>query len=89
MMGWYVGDHMTGWGWVGMSLSSLLFIAGLVLGGLLLIRYTRQQDPPNESHSPEQILAEGSARGDLSEEQYRQQVATLRDTGAQAAGGPP
>lgn len=46
MMGWYVGDHMTGWGWFGMTLSSLLFIALLVLGGMLLVRCTRQSDGP-------------------------------------------
>lgn len=83
MMGWYVGDHMTGWGWVGMTLSSLLFIAVLVLGGMLLIRYARQQqEPPPAPRSAEQILADRYARGELTEEQYRQQLATLRDTGA-------
>jgi putative membrane protein len=83
MMGWYVGDHMTGWGWVGMTLSSVLFVALLVLGGLLLLRVARQSDRPAEPvRSPEQLLAERFARGELSDEQYRQQMATLRDTGA-------
>jgi putative membrane protein len=83
MMGWYVGDHMTGWGWVGMTLSSALFIALLVLGGMLLLRVARQSDRPAESsRSPERLLAERYARGAISEEQYRQQMATLRDTGA-------
>ena len=83
MMGWYVGDHMTGWGWFGMTLSSLLFIALLVLGGMLLVRYTRQSDgSAAPSRSAEQILAERFARGELTDEQYRQQLATLRDTGA-------
>ena len=82
MMGWYVGEHMTGWGWAAMTISSLLFLALLVLGGMTLIRYDRQQEPPAASRSPEQILAERYARGQLSEEQYRQQLATLRETGA-------
>jgi hypothetical protein len=52
MMGWYVGDHMTGWGWVGMTLSTVLFLALLVIGGMLLIRFARQPDrqgPPPRS----------------------------------------
>jgi putative membrane protein len=83
MMGWYVGDHMTGWGWVGMTLSSILFIALLVLAGMLLIRLARQSDRPAEPvSSPERLLAERYARGEISDEQYRGQLGTLRDTGA-------
>jgi putative membrane protein len=83
MMGWYVGDHMTGWGWVGMTLSSLLFIALLVGGGALLIRLAGQPGHPVEPpRSPEQLLAERFARGEISDEQFRQQLATLRDTRA-------
>lgn len=83
MMGWYVGDHMTGWGWIGMTLSSLLFIALLVGGGALLIRLARQPDRPlAETRSAEQLLAERYARGEISDEQFRQQLATLRDSGA-------
>jgi putative membrane protein len=83
MMGWYVGDHMTGWGWVGMTLSSLLFIALLVGAGALLIRLTGQPGHAAEQpRSPEQLLAERFARGELTDEEYRQRLATLRDTGA-------
>ena len=81
-MGWYVGEHMTGWGWVGMTLSSLLFIALLVLGGALLVRLTRQPDRrPAAASSPAQLLAERYARGEINDEQFRQQLATLRDSG--------
>ena len=81
MMGWYVGDHMSGWGWVGMTLSTLLFVGLLVLAGLLLVRATRQQERPTSS-TPEQLLAERYARGDIDEEEYRRRLATLTDTGA-------
>jgi putative membrane protein len=81
MMGWYVGDYMSGWGWVGMTLSSILFVGLLVLGGLLLVRATRQQERPTPS-SPERLLAERYARGDIDEEEYRRRLATLTDTGA-------
>ncbi len=82
-MGWYVGDHMTGWGWIGMTLSSLLFVALLVGGGALLIRLARQPDrPAADTRSPEEILAARFARGELTDDQFRRQLATLRDTGA-------
>ena len=85
MMGWYVGDHMTGWGWIGMTLSSLLFVAILIGGGALLVRLARQPGHPVEpSRSPEQLLAERYARGEVSDEDYRQRLATLRDTGTLA-----
>jgi putative membrane protein len=53
-----------------------------VLGGMLLIRCARLQAPPVAPRSPEQVLAERFARGELTEEQYRRQLAALRDTGA-------
>ena len=81
MMGWYVGDHMSGWGWVGMTLSTVLFVGLLVVGGLLLVRAARQQERPTPS-SPEQLLAERFARGDIDEEEYRRRLTTLNDTGA-------
>jgi putative membrane protein len=81
MMGWYVGEHMSGWGWVGMTLSSVLFVGLLVLGGLLLVRATRRQERPTTS-SPEQVLAERYARGDIDEEEFRRRLATLTGSGA-------
>jgi putative membrane protein len=82
MMGWYVGDHMSGWGWLGMTLSTVLFVGLLVLGGLLLVRVTRQSDRPLAVPSPERLLAERYARGDIDEEEYRRRLATLTATGA-------
>jgi putative membrane protein len=82
MMGWYVGDHMTGWGWAGMTLSTILFVGLLVLGGLLLVRVARQDERPLTPRSPEQLLAERYARGDLDDEEYRRRLVTLTDTGA-------
>jgi len=81
MMGWYVGDHMTGWGWAGMAISTLLFVALLVLGGAVLVRLARQPDRTAAPRSPEQLLADRFARGEITEEEYRQRLATLRDTG--------
>jgi putative membrane protein len=82
MMGWYVGDHMNGWGWVGMTLSTALFVGLLVLGGLVLVRVARQLERPAAPLSPEQVLAERYARGDIDEEEFRRRMATLTDAGA-------
>lgn len=82
MMGWYVGDHMSGWGWLGMTLSTVLVVGLLVLGGLLLVRNTRQSERPLAAPSPERLLAERYARGDIDEEEYRRRLATLTAPGA-------
>ena len=82
MMSWYVGDHMTGWGWVGMTLSTVLFVGLLVVGGLLLVRSAKPSERPPTPPSPEQVLAERYARGDIDEEEYRRRLATLADAGA-------
>lgn len=80
-MGWYDGDHMSGWTWLGMSLSGLLVTGLLVLGGLLLVRAARRDDRSVPS-TPEQVLADRYARGEIDEEEYRRRLATLTDTGA-------
>ena len=54
----------------------------LVLGGLLLVRVARQSERPLTPSTPEQLLAERYARGDIDEEEYRQRLGTLTDTGA-------
>lgn len=82
MMGWYVGDRMSGWGWVGMTLSAVVFVGLLVLGGLLLVRVARQPERPLTPSSPQQVLAQRYARGDIDEEEYRRRLNTLNETGA-------
>ena len=82
MMGWYVGDHMSGWGWVGTTLSTVVFVCLLVLGGLLLVRVARQPERPLTPSSPQQVLAQRYARGDIDEEEYRRRLNTLNETGA-------
>jgi putative membrane protein len=75
----YYGDHMSGWGWFGMVASAVLFWAVVITAIVLLIRYlnqTRQSSPP--SPTPEQLLAERFARGEIDETEYQQRLATLR-----------
>jgi putative membrane protein len=77
MMFWY--DHgMSGWGYGLMTAGTILFWALLIVGVILLVRYvTREQRTPRAS-TPEQILAERYARGEIDETEYRDRLATLR-----------
>jgi putative membrane protein len=91
MMFWY--DHgMTGWGWAMMTISMIVFWV-LVIGlGVLLFRALRggPQDSieagpsvgsPPRRPTPEQLLAERYARGEIDEEEYQRRLDTLHGTG--------
>ena len=79
-MFWY--DHNMGWwGYASMGVGMVLFWALLILGIVALIRLStrdenRRVSPPP---SPERVLAERFARGEISETEYRDRVAVLRD----------
>lgn len=66
-------DHMNGWGYGLMGVGSLLFWTVLILVGIAVTRHLKQ-DP---SKSPERILAERYARGDIDDEQYARRRAAL------------
>jgi len=80
MMFWY-GDHMSGWGYGLMALTSVLFWV-LVIGGVVaLVRYLgRSPGAAGSAHrpAPEQVLAERFARGEIDAEEYRHRLDTLR-----------
>jgi putative membrane protein len=91
MMFWY--DHgMTGWGWAMMTISMVVFWA-LVIGlGVLLIRaLSRSSQDSGEADSsrgsllyrptPEQLLAERYARGEIDDEEYQRRLDTLHGAG--------
>lgn len=86
MMFWY-GHGMSGWGWVGMTLSMILFWALIITAGILLYRalssgseHSRERGAPARP-SPEEVLAERFARGEIDEEEYRRRLTTLRGSG--------
>ena len=74
-------DHNMGWwGYAGMGAGMVLFWALVVAGIVALVVFVsgdrqKQQSPP----SPEQILAARFARGEISETEYRDRLAVLRD----------
>lgn len=85
-MYWYE-DHMSGWGYGLMTLSMVLFWGLLLTGTVLLVRWLGRdgrRSPGADPPSPQQLLAERFARGEIDEDDYRRRLETLRrtDTGA-------
>lgn len=79
-MMWY--DHGMGWwSYAGMGIGIVLFAALLIFGIAGLVSLSTRDDnrrlylPP----SPERILGERFARGDISEAEYREALAVLRE----------
>jgi putative membrane protein len=83
MMFWY--DHDMGWwGYAGMGIGMVLFWALLIAGIVALVMFvtgdrSARQAPPSAPASAEQILAARFARGEISETEYRDRIAVLRD----------
>ncbi|MEU5716979.1 SHOCT domain-containing protein [Streptomyces sp. NPDC020403] len=80
MMFWYA-HGMNGWAWFGMSVGMVLFWA-LIITALVLVLRTANQ-PHEHTHTPaaptpQQILDERFARGEIDEEEYRRRLSTLR-----------
>lgn len=75
MMGWYGGG---GWGgWLAMSLVMVVFWGLVIFGGIAAWRAMNRgggggKQRPAERPTPEQLLDERFARGELTEDEYRQ-----------------
>jgi putative membrane protein len=73
-------DHdLSGWGWVTMVTGMVVFWVLLI--ALLVMVARGLNRPADAAHgprlSPEQLLAERFARGDIEEAEYRRRLATL------------
>jgi putative membrane protein len=82
MMFW--PDHdLSGWGWFGMTVSMVLFWGLLIAAGVMLVRaFNRSSlsDAAGSRPSPEQLLAERFARGEIDEDEYRTRLAVLHSS---------
>lgn len=79
-MPWY-GHNLSGWGWFAMSVGMIVFWGVIIIAVVAAVRALgRSQDYPRPPAwpSPEQVLAERFARGEIDEEDYRQRLNTLR-----------
>ncbi|MFC9324143.1 SHOCT domain-containing protein [Kitasatospora sp. NPDC057015] len=87
---------MNGWGFGLMALGMLLFLGLSVVVAVALIRYLgrlpRQGAPggvPAPPPSPEQLLAERFARGEIDADEYRHRLDTLVQTRPRSGPGGP
>ena len=79
MMWWY-GNGISGWGMALMMIGDVLLWAVLILAGVALIRYLTAGNRTMEFRTrptPEQLLAERFARGEIDEQEYHQRLDTL------------
>ncbi|MFG2026877.1 SHOCT domain-containing protein [Streptomyces sp. NPDC048825] len=81
MMFWYA-HGMSGWGWFGMSVGMVLFWALIITALVLVFRAVNRPHEHAHPHipaapTPQQILAERFARGEINEEVYRRRLSAL------------
>ncbi|WP_033823916.1 SHOCT domain-containing protein [Kitasatospora sp. MBT63] len=91
----YWNDHeMGGWGFGFMIISILLLLGLLIVVTIALTRYLGhlpRQGPPDTQAapppSPERLLAERFARGEIDTDEYRHRLDTLRSGSAGPVSG--
>ena len=77
-MWWYDGDWS--WAaWLAMTAGMLAFWGLVIWAILALVRGSAGDVSPRET-TPEQILAERFARGEIDEDEYRARLTALRDS---------
>ncbi|MER7467250.1 SHOCT domain-containing protein [Streptomyces sp. NPDC097981] len=82
-------QDMSGWGWFARSFTTLIFLALIVAVAVLLARSVqRPAGGPREpaGASPEQLLAERFALGEIDDEEYERRLAALRRHGPRRPG---
>jgi len=77
-MMWY-GPGMGGWGFVLMTVGTVLSWALIIFGVIVVVRYlTAGGDRRREVRAtPDELLAERFARGEIDEQEYRQRLDAL------------
>jgi putative membrane protein len=79
MMHWHNGS-MSGWGYALMIVGMAVFVGAVVLGAIVWARATvAASSPPVIGPSPELVLAERLASGDIDVDDYERRLAALRD----------
>ena len=81
MMMWYGSNG--GWGgWLLMTIAMVLFWALIITAVVLIVRYLVSQRLTGTSavsaRTPEEVLAERYARGEIDDDEYRRRLALLR-----------
>jgi putative membrane protein len=78
-MMWWCGPGMNGWGFALMAVGTPLFWALIVLGVIAAVRYllTGGDRLLEERPTPEDLLAERFARGEIDEQDYHRRLDVL------------
>jgi putative membrane protein len=81
MMMWYGSN--AGWGgWLLMTIAMVLFWALIITAVVLIVRYLVSQRPTGTSaesaRTPEEVLAERYARGEIDDDEYQRRLSLLR-----------
>lgn len=77
-MMWQYGRGMGGWGFALMTVGNLLVWALIVVGVVALLRYLGRRGSAAPRPRAENLLAERFARGDITEQEYRDRLDVLR-----------
>lgn len=83
MMWFGYGNGISGWGYVLMSVSMVIFWALVIAAIVFVVRAFGQagrgveRPPVDADRTPEQLLAEWFARGDIDADEYAGRLATL------------
>jgi putative membrane protein len=79
-MMWWFGSGMNGWGYGLMTVSMVLFWVLVIFGVVALVRYLGRQDRISAAPAtPEELLADRFARGEIDEDEYRRRLDVLMD----------
>lgn len=70
-------DGMSGWGYVLMALSMIGFWALVVIAAVALLRHRPASGGHSPPASPDQLLAERFARGEIDDDEYYRRLAVL------------
>lgn len=86
MMFWY-GNGMSPWGYALMTISMVVFWTLVIVAVVALIRYLgrpseRPEHRRDNGTTPEQLLAERFARGEIDEDEYRARLDVLHSRAA-------
>ena len=85
MMFW-TDHYSSGWGWVAMTIGMVVFWGLLITLVVVLVRGMNRPGDQGlgQRPSPERLLAERFARGEIDEDEYRRRLATLTGSGRAA-----
>jgi putative membrane protein len=77
-MMYYFGPGMNGWALTLLIIGNVVFWGLLVVAAVALIRYTKRgQVDSSTPQTPQQILAQRFARGDIDEDEYTRRLQVL------------